>query len=179
MITVGARFASVPNRSEQFLRHLSMISLFAIIAKGDGNEEDITMRTHSLPFAMFIVVAGSEMAVAADTDGDGIPNEADNCIEVVNPLQCDTDQDGFGNHCDADFDQNGAVDGGEFFQFFIPDFQSGIDSGVGTDMNCDGVVDGNDFLDYFLPQFLTGELGLSGLSCIGFVPCLDGDHDGE
>lgn len=40
---------------------------------------------------------------SSDTDGDGIPDETDNCIEVANADQRDTDSDGFGNLCDPDF----------------------------------------------------------------------------
>jgi hypothetical protein len=44
-----------------------------------------------------------------DTDGDGIKDIDDNCTIFSNPEQFDTDQDGFGNRCDADFDNNGIV----------------------------------------------------------------------
>ncbi len=46
---------------------------------------------------------------AQDTDHDGIDNIFDNCIEINNPDQRDSNGDGYGNICDADLDNNGAV----------------------------------------------------------------------
>jgi rubredoxin len=52
-----------------------------------------------------------------DGDGDGVPDELDNCPNIYNPDQADSDQDGIGNTCDncpyvynpdqADSDQDG------------------------------------------------------------------------
>ncbi len=44
-----------------------------------------------------------------DTDEDSIIDINDNCTIVSNPDQRDTDHDGYGNLCDADFDNNGIV----------------------------------------------------------------------
>jgi hypothetical protein len=40
--------------------------------------------------------------VGGDFDGDGVPDTQDNCIELSNADQRDTDNDGYGNRCDAD-----------------------------------------------------------------------------
>jgi len=44
----------------------------------------------------------------ADIDGDGIPDEADNCVSVVNTDQEDIDGNGRGDACD-DFDRDGVM----------------------------------------------------------------------
>jgi hypothetical protein len=49
-----------------------------------------------------------------DVDGDGWGAECDNCILVFNPSQTDSDYDGCGNACDADFNQDGVVAIGDF-----------------------------------------------------------------
>lgn len=45
----------------------------------------------------------------ADVDADGLPDAADNCTVVANPDQRDTDQDGYGNICDADLDNSSGI----------------------------------------------------------------------
>jgi uncharacterized repeat protein (TIGR01451 family) len=42
----------------------------------------------------------------ADTDGDGVAQVYDNCLNVANPDQRDTDFDGFGNICDGDLNNS-------------------------------------------------------------------------
>jgi hypothetical protein len=42
-----------------------------------------------------------------DEDEDEVANAVDNCVYVYNPDQIDTDEDGYGNRCDGDFDGNG------------------------------------------------------------------------
>ncbi len=39
-----------------------------------------------------------------DSDADGVPDALDNCPEVSNPVQADTDEDGAGDECDLDDD---------------------------------------------------------------------------
>ncbi len=45
----------------------------------------------------------------SDADGDAVCDGSDNCVEFANPSQVDSDADGFGNACDADFDNSGRV----------------------------------------------------------------------
>ncbi len=44
-----------------------------------------------------------------DRDGDGHADHSDNCLAQPNPLQRDSDGDGFGNRCDPDVDGDGVV----------------------------------------------------------------------
>jgi hypothetical protein len=46
---------------------------------------------------------------AVDSDGDGWNDIEDNCSDVPNPDQDDTDGDDCGNLCDADYDNSGLV----------------------------------------------------------------------
>jgi hypothetical protein len=48
-----------------------------------------------------------------DGDGDGIADRYDNCIEVINRDQADSDRDGYGNACDPDINNDGRVTFGD------------------------------------------------------------------
>jgi uncharacterized repeat protein (TIGR01451 family) len=97
----------------------------------------------------------------ADSDGDGIPDASDNCIEVQNASQLDTDGDDFGNACDCDFDQNLACNIADF-SIFREDYISTVDRGVGTDMDGNGAVSIADF-SLFRTGYIAAAPGPSGL----------------
>jgi len=76
----------------------------------------------------FLLAAGIPFGTLAgpalDTDSDTIPDTADNCDLVPNAAagqpvgalvsQCDTDQDGYGNACDPDVNNDGVIGGPDF-----------------------------------------------------------------
>ncbi len=113
-----------------------------------------------------------EIVECGDADGDSVCDAADNCTEVANADQLDADADGFGNACDADYDQSGAV--------LLADFQrlrEAFGSRAG-DARFDAVVDHDGSgsvaladLVRFRELYLAQRLGPSGLDCAGRVPC--------
>ncbi|NNE33608.1 MAG: hypothetical protein HKN13_00115 [Rhodothermales bacterium] len=79
---------------------------------------------------------------ATDTDLDGIADDTDNCTLAQNESQLDTDGDGLGNHCDADFNQDCQVNFGDLgimkSVFFTPG------TAAGEDLDGDGLVNFSD-----------------------------------
>jgi hypothetical protein len=108
---------------------------------------------------------------ASDADGDGLCDDGDNCLDAANPSQIDSNRDGFGNACDADYDDDGVVG--------TPDqlvFAGAFGAREGeaafraeADANDDAVIGIPDFL--LLGAHFGGPPGPSGLSCAGTVPC--------
>lgn len=73
----------------------------------------------------------------ADTDNDGVADNIDNCTEISNTDQIDSDGDGFGNLCDEDINNDCMID---WTDVVI------INNNVGStimrlDLNLDGTVD--------------------------------------
>lgn len=107
----------------------------------------------------------------ADNDGDGVANVVDNCLEKPNASQLDTNLEGFGNACDADYTNDGVVGGPDFIQLSAafgcadpdPCYDPELDSGD------DGAIGGPELI-LFSQQF-GGPPGPSGLACAGTVHC--------
>ncbi|MDJ0864785.1 MAG: thrombospondin type 3 repeat-containing protein [Myxococcota bacterium] len=110
---------------------------------------------------------------APDFDEDGVPDALDNCVETPNASQRDTARDGYGDACDPDYNNDGAVGIPDFNvlrgQFGLTDEDPGFDPAV--DHNEDGAVGIPDFNVF--RSFFGGPPGPSGLECAGTVPCPD------
>ena len=98
--------------------------------------------------------------VSADADDDGVVDSVDNCILVPNPIQRDTDGDGYGNYCDPDFDNNLIVNAADLAYlksvFFTTDPHADLDGS--------GFVNAGDLA--ILKSFFFKAPGPSG-----FAPC--------
>ena len=56
-------------------------------------------------------------AFLADADGDQIPDQDDNCRLTANRNQIDTDNDGYGNACDCDLNNDDVVNQADYTDF--------------------------------------------------------------
>ncbi|MEI9948807.1 MAG: hypothetical protein WDO74_07440 [Pseudomonadota bacterium] len=84
---------------------------------------------------------------APDSDGDGVPDGADNAYLTSNPGQKDTDGDGWGDAADCDADNNGQVDRADLSALMTA-FGSVLGDANfagGYDFNHDGQIDFADF----------------------------------
>ena len=101
---------------------------------------------------------------APDADQDGVQDADDNCVDVPNPDQADTDGDGLGNACDTDDDGDGTSD--------VDEVAAGSDplDALSTPEVCDGVDnDLNDGVDE----------GFTDTDNDGIADCVDTDDDGD
>jgi hypothetical protein len=140
-----------------------------IVVAGGRGSSGLATRWIIVWLCLILGAVGAK-AGSLDTDGDGVFDVDDNCSSNPNPNQCDSDQDGYGNICDGDFDQNGIVDASDF-PIFIARHATAVDSGKNEDMDCNCCVNANDFDGYFLPQISQGFPGPSGRACQGTPGC--------
>lgn len=115
------------------------------------------LKQFSMALVAIFAVGFAPMAMAGsivDTDADGVPDVFDNCTLLKNgptaqeanspgcDSQRDTNGDGFGNRCDADFNQSGDVQLDDFLDIIT--FLGGNDAD--HDLDCDDTVQLSDFL---------------------------------
>lgn len=113
-----------------------------------------------------------------DADRDGIQNRRDNCRDVGNPGQTDTDADGQGDACDPDDDGDGVLDAGDNCPLLANADQADTD-GDGQGDACDDDDDGDGFADAAdnCPLLAGSDQGDPDGDGLG-NPC-DADDDGD
>jgi hypothetical protein len=123
------------------------------------------MKIGVLATMVFTISIGLPVAsfagLAPDTDGDGVPDVLDNCLNVSNPgtADCDTDQDGYGNACDCDLNEAGGCTSTDL-AIWKAAFKSGTN--LNADHNCVGGITSTD-LAVWKARFKAVQN--SGLSC--------------
>ncbi|WP_349258557.1 thrombospondin type 3 repeat-containing protein [Aggregatilinea sp.] len=101
------------------------------------------------------VLNATSLVLGVDLDGDTIADDVDNCPDIANPDQADTDGDGIGDACDPDMvdtDADGLVDALDNCPLVANADQADTDAdGIGDacdpdllDTDADGVVDALD-----------------------------------
>jgi choice-of-anchor B domain-containing protein len=127
------------------------------------------IKTPSLLLIFFIVASCSNETVDGtintDTDGDSILDSNDNCVNIANLDQLDTDNDGIGNECDDDDDNDGVLDDDDNCPLIANPNQEDIDN--------DGVGDVCDDTNTLRPLFRC-ENGFADI-----YPCRDYDLMGH
>lgn len=86
-------------------------------------------------------VASFRFTGCGDADFDGVFDTRDNCTLVPNATQCDTNGDGFGNHCDADLNNDGIVDKTDRNLLTA---RLGATGSNDADLDCNGIVSAAD-----------------------------------
>jgi hypothetical protein len=119
-------------------------------AIGAGNNV-LAVATNDIPLTNdqrgtgFLRIVGAVVDIGAyeeqtlDSDGDGVPDNNDNCPATPNGSQADTDLDGVGDVCDADDDNDGVPDAEDNCPLISNPDQSDFDNdGVGD--TCDPLI---------------------------------------
>ena len=116
--------------------------------------------------------------VFEDADGDGIPDQTDNCQSSANPNQADADADGIGDVCDSDIDGDGFANSSDNCPSTVNLDQADFDADGSGDLcdlddDNDGVLDTDDAFP--LDETETVDTDNDG---IGNNADLDDDNDG-
>ncbi|MPZ99445.1 MAG: hypothetical protein GEU80_08935 [Dehalococcoidia bacterium] len=129
---------------------------FRFVASGNRIQEEMRVDDVSL--------TGEPIAVVVDGDEDGVADADDNCPAAANADQADLDEDGLGDLCDDDRDDDGVPNAEEDAAGSNPD------DAASTPEMCDG-----------LDNDAHGDVdeGFGDLDADGKADCIDDDRDGD
>ena len=103
----SGEFFEVTQGGQIVWRYINPVNTTGIVEQGTldvGSNQVFRCYRYSPDFAGFAgkdLTPGDPIEIYADSDGDGISDYFDNCINDSNPDQADTDGDGIGNVCDS------------------------------------------------------------------------------
>lgn len=98
-----------------------------------------------------------------DTDSDGVLDYLDNCTELANATQIDSDSDDFGNRCDGDMNNNSTTNAQDYVLFRQQLGQPSSPPAYNSaDINANGTVNAQDYV--LFRGLLGGPPGPSGLA---------------
>jgi hypothetical protein len=125
--------------------------VFAGDMNNDGLPDILTINHDSGPRPAYATVMLNSTVVVLDTDGDGVLDDDDNCVDEPNADQADLDDDGIGDVSDPDVDGDGydaVANGGDDD---CNDVDAAINPGTtevsdGIDNNCDEILTKGDVL---------------------------------
>ena len=131
----------------------------------------VTNPDNGLSFPRADVEQALDALIGPDSDGDGVADPDDNCRDMANADQRDANQDGYGNACDADYDDDGLVGSLDFSRLIAAYGASSGEPGydAGLDADGDGVIASLEFS--LVVSSYGGPPGPSGLACAGSIPC--------
>jgi hypothetical protein len=119
-----------------------------------------------------------EGCAAPDGDGDGVPDDDDNCPAAANPDQADNDGDGLGDACDGDDDDDGVFDAGDNCPL-TPNPDQADNDGDGAGDACDGDDDNDGVEDGEDNCPLAANPDQADLDGDGLGDACDSDRDGD
>ena len=125
------RLVALDGSGGLFARSLSLSEDIAVVSrKGDDD--------NALNAGAVYIFSG----MTTDSDGDGLLDVADNCIDVINVDQANFDNDGLGNLCDTDDDNDGVLDADDYFPFDASESADYDGDKIGDNIDPDADNDG-------------------------------------
>jgi Thrombospondin type 3 repeat len=118
------------------------------------------------------------VVTTSDSDGDGVPDDQDNCPDAANPDQADADDDGIGDFCEPDGDEDGVADDTDNC-VSTPNSDQQDTDGDGAGDACDADDDGDGVADSADNCSLIGNADQADFDSDGQGDACDADVDGD